>query len=200
LSVASPELETSERSQHAVARVAANVALHDVRLSLISASIECDPQALDVAWYENAILSHYARVGEKGEDWFSVWVFFSLGYRLGTEASGPVDVQSAGEDDDTESQGSARSEEDDDENGDEVSTHDVDIRLVFDLHYHLHEPSNFPDDEELDAFAKINSVFNAWPYWRELAQSTSVRMGIPPIVIPLLTVRTVLEQGRSKVR
>jgi hypothetical protein len=35
-----------------------------------------------------------------------------------------------------------------------------------------------------EGFARLNGVHNAWPYLRELMQSTSVRMGIPPVTIP----------------
>jgi preprotein translocase subunit SecB len=40
-------------------------------------------------------------------------------------------------------------------------------------------------EAHLDAFAKTNAVFNAWPYWREFVQSTTVRMGLPPLVTPV---------------
>lgn len=39
---------------------------------------------------------------------------------------------------------------------------------------------------EANAFARHNAVFNAWPYWRELVQSQAVRMGLPPLTVPLL--------------
>jgi hypothetical protein len=42
------------------------------------------------------------------------------------------------------------------------------------------------DDEHIRAFAQINGVFNAWPYWREFVQNTTSRMGLAnPIVIPV---------------
>ena len=40
-------------------------------------------------------------------------------------------------------------------------------------------------DENLQAFATTNGVYNAWPYWREYVQSTVTRMGFPPIVVPV---------------
>ncbi len=36
-----------------------------------------------------------------------------------------------------------------------------------------------------DAFGKVNGVFNVWPYWREYVQSVTVRMGLPPLTIPV---------------
>jgi len=40
----------------------------------------------------------------------------------------------------------------------------------------------------LDAFARVNGVFNIWPYFRELIQSLSARMSLPPIVVPVYRV------------
>jgi len=34
-------------------------------------------------------------------------------------------------------------------------------------------------------FAKVNGVFNAWPYWREYVQSTIARMELPPLTLPV---------------
>jgi preprotein translocase subunit SecB len=41
------------------------------------------------------------------------------------------------------------------------------------------------DQNNLVAFAAINGAYNAWPYWREYVQSMSLRMGLPPIVLPV---------------
>lgn len=40
----------------------------------------------------------------------------------------------------------------------------------------------------LDEFAKLNGIYNAWPYWREFVQNTLVRMGLPPLALPLYRV------------
>jgi hypothetical protein len=59
------------------------------------------------------------------------------------------------------------------------------IRASFVL---LYSVSSFDgiDDEHIEAFAAINGVFNAWPYWREFVQNTTSRMGLAkPIVIPV---------------
>jgi len=34
-------------------------------------------------------------------------------------------------------------------------------------------------------FARLNGIYNAWPYWREFVQSTIARMGLPPLVVPV---------------
>lgn len=40
--------------------------------------------------------------------------------------------------------------------------------------------------EKRQMFGDINGVHNAWPYFRELVQSVSSRMGLPPLTVPLL--------------
>lgn len=40
----------------------------------------------------------------------------------------------------------------------------------------------------IDIFGESNGVFNAWPYWREYAQNTIVRMGLPPLTIPVFRI------------
>ncbi|MFQ5424460.1 MAG: hypothetical protein ACE5F9_10825 [Phycisphaerae bacterium] len=39
-----------------------------------------------------------------------------------------------------------------------------------------------------DAFGELNGLFNVWPYWREFVQSTTVRMGLPPLTLPVFRV------------
>ena len=55
---------------------------------------------------------------------------------------------------------------------------------VFELHYAFPEELEL-SREEISAFAEINGVFNAWSYFREYVQSTTVRMGLPPVTLPL---------------
>lgn len=35
------------------------------------------------------------------------------------------------------------------------------------------------------AFGDMNGLYNAWPYWREFVQATTVRMGLPALTIPV---------------
>ena len=39
--------------------------------------------------------------------------------------------------------------------------------------------------ENLDAFGQTNGIYNVWPYWREFVQSMTVRMGLPPLTVPV---------------
>ncbi len=60
------------------------------------------------------------------------------------------------------------------------------IRCVFLVSYEevRIEETQFVNEEALDEFGKHNAPFNVWPYWREVAQSASSRMGLPRIVLP----------------
>ncbi len=75
----------------------------------------------------------------------------------------------------------------------------IGIGVAFRLTYGL--PANFKaTDEELKAFADLNGTFNAWPYFREFVQTASARMGLPPIMIPVLRFsRKPIERAETKV-
>ena len=68
----------------------------------------------------------------------------------------------------------------DDPKGDPIIL--IDCTLV--LEYEAKAVGDLPA-ANLRAFAETNGVFNAWPYWREFAQSMAARMGIPRLVIPV---------------
>jgi len=42
------------------------------------------------------------------------------------------------------------------------------------------------DDEIFEILAQTTVLITAWPYFRELVQSATTRMGVPPVVIPPL--------------
>jgi hypothetical protein len=44
------------------------------------------------------------------------------------------------------------------------------------------------DQENLDAFAGLNGIFNAWPFWREYVRDISAKMGLGSITIPVYRV------------
>jgi hypothetical protein len=37
----------------------------------------------------------------------------------------------------------------------------------------------------ITAFGEMNGLYNAWPYWREFVQATTVRMGLPALTVPV---------------
>lgn len=61
------------------------------------------------------------------------------------------------------------------------------IHAVFVLVYSITSLEGI-EDVNLGAFAATNGVYNAWPYWREFVQSTTVRMGLPAVVAPVFRV------------
>jgi hypothetical protein len=59
------------------------------------------------------------------------------------------------------------------------------IKATFELEYVVAEGSAVSKDA-LDLFARINGVYNSWPYWREFVQSMTARMQVPTLTVPLL--------------
>jgi len=57
------------------------------------------------------------------------------------------------------------------------------LRATYRLVYSV---SQKPAASDARAFANVNAVFNAWPYWREAVQSFAARMGLPAPTVPLL--------------
>jgi preprotein translocase subunit SecB len=55
-----------------------------------------------------------------------------------------------------------------------------------------------PPEGKLASFAQVNAVYNAWPYLRELVQSLTVRMGMPPLTLPLYRVHAPVNPGQAK--
>lgn len=56
------------------------------------------------------------------------------------------------------------------------------VRLVYDF------SSGVPERIGLDEFARTNGLYNAWPFLRELVQSTTMRMGIAPLMLPMFRI------------
>jgi hypothetical protein len=60
----------------------------------------------------------------------------------------------------------------------------VRIRAKFELRYRV--PSDYPLMRmELAAFARVNGIYNAWPYFREIVQNITGRMGLPSLILPV---------------
>lgn len=61
----------------------------------------------------------------------------------------------------------------------------LDVRAEYALIYGVPDGVSC-SSEAASLFARKNGVFNSWPFFRELAQSLSCRMGFPAVVLPLL--------------
>jgi preprotein translocase subunit SecB len=68
---------------------------------------------------------------------------------------------------------------------DEASPKLIEIAGVFDLSYGRQLPSDkFPlSDEDAQLFGRVNGVYNAWPYMREVVTSCVSRLGYPPLTL-----------------
>jgi hypothetical protein len=58
------------------------------------------------------------------------------------------------------------------------------VECQFELIYTAEDVSGF-DNQHLRAFADLNGVYNAWPFWREVVASVTSRMGLTGITLPL---------------
>jgi hypothetical protein len=56
------------------------------------------------------------------------------------------------------------------------------LHTVFRLGYELRDVAGIHEGDA-EEFAATNGVMHAWPYWREIAQSTSVRFGLAPLLV-----------------
>jgi len=61
----------------------------------------------------------------------------------------------------------------------------VTISAEYKLLYRLADEAKYTP-EEIQEFAGNNGIFNAWPFFREFAHATSCRIGLEPIVLPVL--------------
>lgn len=58
------------------------------------------------------------------------------------------------------------------------------LKVEFELRYRV--PPEFKATKaEIGSFAKVNGVYNAWPYFREYVQATMQRMNLPPVILPV---------------
>jgi hypothetical protein len=58
------------------------------------------------------------------------------------------------------------------------------IEALFVLHYEVPGFEGLTN-ANIAAFGELNGLYNAWPYWREFVQSMTVRMGLPPLTMPV---------------
>jgi hypothetical protein len=75
----------------------------------------------------------------------------------------------------------------------------VTLHAEYLLVYAVQGDEDLPDDA-LEHFADLNGSYNAWPYWRELVQTVTGRVGLSAIVIPVYRppVRTLDEEPASE--
>lgn len=64
----------------------------------------------------------------------------------------------------------------------------VSVSATYCLSYTVNDLESF-DDDDLAAFAEVNGLYNAWPFWRELYYSVTGRMGLRPSALPTLRIK-----------
>jgi len=62
----------------------------------------------------------------------------------------------------------------------------VDVTATVRVEYVRPEDRGDIDRSEADVFARVNGIYNAWPYLREFVQTSLVRLSLPPFELPLL--------------
>lgn len=148
----------------AVRRVASRVQLEDVRVVWINAVRNCDAESLDQDWTAKTLLGYDAH---------------SMGWRSERQAI-RVHVLCFARHESTDEP--VPEEAGDTSPAEDVP--DVDISAIFEIDYSVRDADALGDGD-LEHFAFVNGTYNAWPYWRELAQGVSQRLGVPPLVVPV---------------
>lgn len=62
----------------------------------------------------------------------------------------------------------------------------VELHARMRLEYDAVESRGEVDDASADVFARVNGIYNAWPYLREYVQASLMRLGLPSFELPLL--------------
>ena len=60
----------------------------------------------------------------------------------------------------------------------------VALAATFRLVYALEGAEGYPHDA-LGHFAELNGIYNAYPYWRELVQTVTGRVGVDSVLLPV---------------
>lgn len=73
----------------------------------------------------------------------------------------------------------------------------VSVKAAFELRYRLPKELK-ASQEQLNTFARINSVFNAWPYWREFVQNMVARMNLPTVTLPMFRLEETTKPSKTR--
>ncbi|HEY1690177.1 MAG TPA: hypothetical protein VGF95_15085 [Solirubrobacteraceae bacterium] len=71
------------------------------------------------------------------------------------------------------------------------------LHARFRIEYAINSLNGILDGDE-EHFARTNGMLHAWPYWREAAQSMTVRMGVEPLVVGTFKIPWSGDPGREK--
>jgi hypothetical protein len=154
------ELPLAEVDLQRVAKVATRVCLLDVRLASFHGNADVEPGDVAQDWGQEAFIGFDSRVTEPVDHsgHLRVRCSFLCVYKAGWDRR----------------EGLPPFREND--------PPAVDIEADFDLAYEVKDREGL-EASDFDHFAVANGTHNAWPYWRELVQSVSQRMGLAPLVV-----------------
>ncbi len=156
-----------EIDRASVARVVAQVDLSDIRMVWARAGLNVPLNSVAGDWADRTFMGYSVHASEWSDDngFFTVHAAFAAIHKAEwTEADvAAAEPPEFGEDD----------------------LPDVDIAVLFELTYSVDDPEGITD-HDVAHFAAFNARFNAWPYWRELAQTVTNRMRIPTLLVPVL--------------
>lgn len=77
------------------------------------------------------------------------------------------------------------------------NTPDYEISASFALSYSV-ESFEGLKEENFYSFGEANGIYNAWPYWREFVQSTTSRMGISQLTVPVFRIASLNKDDAKK--
>lgn len=170
----SPEEENLEPHEHvtaesldfdAISKVANRVQIKEVRLQWLHAELNVEVDFGD-DWQEKAFIFWDTHLYQRHSDGdFSAIARLIVRMKEGHDPS--VDEEPPDYDPEDQPQ--------------------VELAAEYALRYSLRDFDQVTDNE-LEHFCHLNATANAWGYWRELMQSTTSRMCIPPLVLPVLPV------------
>lgn len=73
----------------------------------------------------------------------------------------------------------------------------VEVSATYVLTYSLGSTDGLTKDH-YSKFAQHNATYNAWPFWREFLQNTLVRMGLPPLTLPVFRIGAAADASNSE--
>jgi hypothetical protein len=62
----------------------------------------------------------------------------------------------------------------------------IEVTAEYLLTYNLSDGADTLPEKAFQVFAANTGVFNAWPFFREFVRSSTDRMSIPPLILPLM--------------
>jgi hypothetical protein len=155
------DLEPRDVDFKAVARISTQARIEAVRLKFLHADMLGD-QPIPHDWTENVISG------------FTAGAYLDREAKRLTVQCGFVAVYAPGVDPTTDALPDPRDAP-------------VELHARFVLLYQLDDVETVAERDP-EHFALSNGILHAWPYWREIAQSTTTRMGLTPLMVGMVKI------------